>query len=129
MFMLLQKPRIKQTKIKDSDAPENDGRGGQDSVSEYPNENLCPMQHFRLSRPYPVQPLTLSTPTSLAGCDNKKYQKLNSQHLSGWHAKTGVQLDGGRHLMAGNSDLGSASARQTCAPPVADSPPPPCRFT
>ena len=32
MFMLLQKPRIKQTKIKDSDAPENDGRAGQDSV-------------------------------------------------------------------------------------------------
>ena len=42
MFMLLQKPRSKQTKIKDSDSPENDGRAGQDSVSEYLNKNLCP---------------------------------------------------------------------------------------
>ena len=46
MFMHLQKKIAEeiQTKINDSDSPENITRGGQDSVSEYIHENLCPIR-------------------------------------------------------------------------------------
>ena len=38
----------RETTMKDSDSPENDGHAGQDSVSEYKHENLCPIAYLAL---------------------------------------------------------------------------------